>query len=95
MEELRSVTAGEDEKRRMIEILQRLHQAELEGSGSESGEEGAEGEGSDEEGGISVETLRRLLAKVGAPRGRAGMVCENAAQCGAAAGGLCGQLGVT
>lgn len=59
--ELRSIRAGEDEQRRMAEILQRLYQQETEG-GSDSDSE--EGEGEDE-GALSVETLHRLLAKVG------------------------------
>lgn len=57
--ELQSVTAGEDEQRHMLEILQRMHQQEVEGSGSSSDEE------EEEEGGLSAETLHRLMAKVG------------------------------
>lgn len=48
----------------MLEILQRMHQQELGGggSGASSGDEG--GEESEEEGGLSAQTLHRLLAKV-------------------------------
>lgn len=64
MSELRSISAGEDERQRMLEILQRMHQQELGGggSGASSGDEG--GEESEEEGGLSAQTLHRLLAKV-------------------------------
>jgi hypothetical protein len=48
----------------MLEILQRLHQQELEGSGSSGDEGGEEGEGEEEAGGLSAATLHRLFAKV-------------------------------
>lgn len=62
MAELRSITATQDEKQRMMEILQRLHQEEVEGSGGSSSDEDESGD----EGGLSEATLHRLLAKVGA-----------------------------
>lgn len=62
--ELRSITARQDERQRMLEILQRLHQQELEGSGSSGDEGGEEGEGEEEAGGLSAATLHRLFAKV-------------------------------
>lgn len=68
--ELRNTSAGEDERQRMLEILQRLHQQEVEEGGSggsdDDGEEGG-GSGDDDEegGGLSSQTLHRLLAKVG------------------------------
>ncbi|EFN54985.1 hypothetical protein CHLNCDRAFT_134781 [Chlorella variabilis] len=67
--ELRSISAGEDERQRMLEILQRMHQQELGGggSGASSGDEG--GEESEEEGGLSAQTLHRLLAKMEAAGG--------------------------
>ena len=62
----------------MAEILQRLYKQETEG-GSDSGSEEGEGE---EEGALSVETLHRLLAKVGRGEGwegvAAGVLCSAA-----------------
>ena len=68
--ELRNTSAGEDERQRMLEILQRLHQQEVEEGGSggsdDDGEEGGGSGDDDEEGaGLSSQTLHRLLAKVG------------------------------
>jgi hypothetical protein len=69
--ELRNTSAGEDERQRMLEILQRLHQQEVEEGGSGGGcdDDAEEGGGSGEEddeggGGLSSQTLHRLLAKV-------------------------------
>ena len=68
MSELRNTSAGEDERQRMLEVLQRLHQQEVEegGSGGSDDEEEGGGSGEDEEegGGLSSQTLHRLLAKV-------------------------------
>lgn len=69
VQELRSITATHDEKQRMQEILQRLHEAELGGdddgssSSSSSGGEDADELGGPHFGGLSQATLRRLLAK--------------------------------
>lgn len=66
--ELKGISAGEDERRRMLDILQRLHLQEVEGSGGgSSDDEGSEEEGA--EGGLSQQTLHRLLAKVRPCRG--------------------------
>lgn len=72
MAELKGLSAGEDEKRHMMDILQRLHLQEVEGGGGGSSEdEGSEDEA--EEGGLSQQTLHRLLAKVRVlPWGRPG-----------------------
>lgn len=61
--ELRSITAGQDERQHMVDILQRLHQQEVEGGGS-SDEGGEDAEDVEEEGGLSNATLHLLLAKV-------------------------------
>lgn len=54
----------------MLDILQRLHQQEVEeggSGGSDEEEQGGGGSGGDDEegGGLSDQTLHRLLAKVG------------------------------
>ena len=67
MAELHSITADQDDKRRMLEILQRLHQQEVEGGGSDSeggGSGGGDEEGDEGQAGLSDQTLHRLLAKV-------------------------------
>ena len=65
--ELRSIRAGEGERQHMIDILQRMHQQEVEGGGGSGSSSGSEEEEAEEEGGggLSERTLRRLLAKVG------------------------------
>ncbi len=72
MSELRSIRAGEDEQRRMADILQRLYQQEVEGGGS--GSDSEEEEDEEGAGGLSVETLHRLLAKARGPREGAGIL---------------------
>lgn len=63
MSELKSITATDEEKQRMMDILQRLHAQELaeaEGSGSDEKDE----EDQEEEGGLSQQTMARLLARL-------------------------------
>lgn len=66
--ELKSISASEGEKQHMLEILQRMHQQEVEGSGDEEGSgDGAGGSGEEDEeedGVLSEKTLHRLLAKM-------------------------------
>ena len=62
--ELQGMRAGEDERRHMLDILQRLHQQEVEGGGGSSEDEEGGGSEAGDEGGLSEETLHRLIAKV-------------------------------
>lgn len=74
--ELKGISAGEDERRRMLDILQRLHLQEVEGSGGgSSDDEGSEEEGA--EGGLSQQTLHRLLAKMQAAGGELEVAAED------------------
>lgn len=76
-QELRSISATDVEKRRMLEILQRLHDQEL---GDEGGsEDGGSSEEEEEEGGraaLSRETARLLLRKVRVARGDSWPACQ-------------------
>lgn len=62
--ELHAIRAGEDERRHMLDILQRLHQEEVEGGGDGSSDDEGGGSEAEDDGGLSEETLHRLLAKV-------------------------------
>ncbi|KAL4452311.1 hypothetical protein ABPG75_007973 [Micractinium tetrahymenae] len=74
--ELKSISAGEEERRHMVEILQRLHLQEVEGGDGGSSEEESEEEG-EEGGGLSQQTLHRLLAKTQAAGGELEVAAED------------------